>query len=249
MRILGGKDYYDSALAYGQDDGGAIFKRKGYSTDFGVVAINHDDAINPPELDIEWPLVDYSNIDEPSYHHTERVNTAAGYLLITPVLVWFCAKRYAGLRISYTNFRGPAQPSVVHWTVESLNLALIEAQTLRRTQSKPSKGSRSGRSSVAEFMARSGSTRTVEFLIRNEIAIAVHDKTLAANTWIINADVLKSVGFQKVKPAWEAMQELSMFVDAVLPKPDKPIVEITDDIVKRDKHGFDKWTFRKQAAQ
>jgi hypothetical protein len=87
-----------------------------------------------------------------------------------------------------------------------------------------------------------------DWLVLNRIAVAVLDASRAGWGWLVNADVLKTVEFQKKVTAWEAMQELSMFVGGVLPKEGAPMVEITDQTVKIAKHGFDKYSFRKQPA-
>jgi hypothetical protein len=51
--------------------------------------------------------------------------------------------------------------------------------------------------------------------------------------------------FQRAIDPYTVFQEISMFVGGVLPRNPNPMVEITDQKVKAEKHGFDKWSFRK----
>lgn len=64
--------------------------------------------------------------------------------------------------------------------------------------------------------------------------------------WHINHDNLKRVDFHKIMDPFTIFQEIQMWLSGVLPKDGPPMVAITDDIIKRDKHGFDKWSFKKK---
>jgi hypothetical protein len=60
---------------------------------------------------------------------------------------------------------------------------------------------------------------------------------------IINPN-LKKYKFYKIKDAFTAYQEISMFLGGVLSMPFKPVVDI-EDKYKIQSHGFDKWSFKK----
>jgi hypothetical protein len=62
--------------------------------------------------------------------------------------------------------------------------------------------------------------------------------------FIINP-LLKKYEFYKVFDAFQAFQEISMFLGGVLGRGEKEIVEVADKY-KIEQHGFDKWSFRKE---
>jgi len=57
--------------------------------------------------------------------------------------------------------------------------------------------------------------------------------------------VLKDISFYKVYPPPQAAQEIEMFIGGVFGNQAPPMVEVADD-VRLAKHGFDKWSFRKE---
>lgn len=57
--------------------------------------------------------------------------------------------------------------------------------------------------------------------------------------------VLKSYKFYKIFDTYSAFQEIQMFVSGVLTNPENNMVELSND-VRIKKHGFDKWSFRKE---
>ena len=70
--------------------------------------------------------------------------------------------------------------------------------------------------------------------------------------WIIDTEFyriernpcLKELGFFQVKNAYEAYQDISMFLGGVMGTDARPMVQLSDKEVHQ-KHGFDKWSFRK----
>jgi len=62
--------------------------------------------------------------------------------------------------------------------------------------------------------------------------------------FIINPN-LSDYQFYKVFDAFQAFQEISMFMGGVLGRGEKEIVEVADKY-KIEQHGFDKWSFRKE---
>lgn len=56
---------------------------------------------------------------------------------------------------------------------------------------------------------------------------------------------LREKQFNTVLDPYTAFQELSMYVGGVLPKGSNKVIDIVDDKVKAEKHGFDKHSFRK----
>jgi len=79
-----------------------------------------------------------------------------------------------------------------------------------------------------------------------------HRKYLSDRKWdnpndpkfIVNP-LLKEYEFYKVFDAFQAFQEIQMFLGGVLGNKEKPIIEVADKY-KIGQHGFDKWSFRKE---
>lgn len=69
------------------------------------------------------------------------------------------------------------------------------------------------------------------------------NRTRDQDKLIINPN-LKKYKFYKIKDAFTAYQEISMFIGGTLAVPFKPIFEISDK-AKIQSHGFDKWSFKK----
>jgi hypothetical protein len=57
--------------------------------------------------------------------------------------------------------------------------------------------------------------------------------------------MLKKLQFFKVKDSFAAFQELSMFISGVMGGSAPPMIQISDE-VRKEKHGFDEWSFRKK---
>jgi hypothetical protein len=55
---------------------------------------------------------------------------------------------------------------------------------------------------------------------------------------------LKELGFFQVKTPFEAFQEIAMFLGGVMGTDARPMVQLSDKEVHQ-KHGYDKWSFRK----
>lgn len=65
-----------------------------------------------------------------------------------------------------------------------------------------------------------------------------------SHKFIINP-ILKEYEFGRIFDAYQAFQEISMFLSGVLGNKEKEIVQVADKY-KIAQHGFDKWSFRKE---
>ncbi len=73
------------------------------------------------------------------------------------------------------------------------------------------------------------------------------------NAWnkktnIVLNPVLKDIEFYKVFDSYRAFQEISMFISGIMGGKSPPTIEISDKI-RKEKHGFDKWSFRKESTK
>lgn len=69
-------------------------------------------------------------------------------------------------------------------------------------------------------------------------------KKLVQQHWRVNGDELKDMQFFKAVDPVSLYQQLSQWIGGVLPQSGPPMVEITDDAIKAAKHGMDQWSFR-----
>ena len=84
-----------------------------------------------------------------------------------------------------------------------------------------------------------------EYLRQNKVICAIYVR-LDRNSdrlWALNTDGLDTVGFQKIMSQWQAYQEIEMFPGTILVDDADKMVKLSDDKVLT-KHGFDKWSFR-----
>jgi len=84
------------------------------------------------------------------------------------------------------------------------------------------------------------------FVYDNDAVIKLGDygRKLNSGIFIVNP-ILKDYEFYKVVDAFQAFQEISMFLGGVLGRGEKEIVVVADKY-KIAQHGFDKWSFRKE---
>lgn len=227
MRIIGGKDFYDGVMAYGQDD--TVFVRKRYSEVEGIPAT---------EVPLRHP--------KEAQRVSDQLERWADYLLeATPVMVWFAGKRFGGvcLRDKLTGVdRGAA------WDERSYREAL-ERRVRWADGLRDIMKSHRYRQAIHDLFNAEGTEQERNWLIENGVSIAIckrerWDKGLS---WKFDTDGLKALGFAKALDPYTAYQELSMWVGGVLANPERPTAELSDED-KIAKRGFDEWSFRKMPS-
>lgn len=106
---------------------------------------------------------------------------------------------------------------------------------------------------IKAFLERQGTEEHTEFLVENKIAIMIyygHEAWRGGRFQVKPQDsavlnpFLKDVEFYKVLDSFTAYQELDMFISGTLPQSTAMPIEIADKD-KIPQHGFDKWSFRK----
>ena len=256
MRIIGGHDYYDSALAFGQDLDVIFVRPKEQdvkpSSTFALPIYATATKVNliDPKVSMSWrsPFKAYRNKNE-----IPLSATANSCISFVPCIVWFAGKRYGGVNAKSID----GSINKFFWSLDSLKSfvnplgfyfadqlpqALVKKKFKWRYESKDVKLSLS-----KHLTQRDATQDELNVLIQNKVSIATwcYETDYSENVWRINGDNLKSFEFQKVLSPYQAMQELSMWVGGVLPQAGNPMVQILDDKVKIHKAGFDKWSFRK----
>jgi len=266
MRIVGGRDYYDSASAYGIDPGITFVRNSRKLTNRDMVELgNWSGAQVSLSLDIEEPEHKPRGWRRPSASHGGSYYGAYQSNVINGLVygfkdhaVLFCGKVYRGCTISTVDERTQVQREEFHfWSVDRLR-KWAEERGLKV-------GAAGGWWRVDQpldsmFAPTALDESSIQFMIKHNAAIIWKKESEerppspynyssyqdADSGWRINADGLKDIGFQSAVDPVTAFQELSMFVGGTLSAQNGPnIVEITDDKVKLAKHGMDKTSFRR----
>lgn len=260
MRIIGGKDYYDSAIAYGIDPG-IVFVRTGRSlTNAQMNGIGRWSGISVS-------LTHKDDVDSGSYYgHKRRVSTSYHdnykqidgiYYKLVEHTVIFCGKLYQGLEIlEYKSMSTPV--SSFFWNLEKLK-KWAEPRDLVVGTATPYWNRKN--SNDDPFNVISIGKDSVNAMIEHNVSIVIHanqgDTSVsrgrtgwleADSGWIADCSGLSNIGFQSALDPYSAFQELSMWVGGTLATNGPNTVTITDDKIKIAKHGFDKMSFRKSKA-
>jgi hypothetical protein len=248
MRILYGRDYYDSALAFGHDDNITFIRERDHYCDSKFV---QSGGIAEPTLDLRLHPTK-RNAFRSLYGFTHRAfQIYEGKTLVTfylmPCKVVVCAKSFQGMQI----YRSDTDKSEFYWTKDTLYQWFAEHNIRPEIWSYSSfKGhDQFADATVTKFFEPNDVSKdTLAWLVNNKITILTNKPTLhGEKQWRINGDDLKDFQFYKVRDPYTLFQEISMWVGGILPGSANPMVQITDDNIKVAKHGFDpKWSFRKQ---
>lgn len=248
MRIFGGHDYYDSALAYGQDDD-VVFLRE-----------HKEVPVKGCPLYAGYP---HAIVKSRSYWQKTAItikDPARGIieLDILPMNVYVAGRHYGGMRVVENFSRAKVEN---FWQFNEFQTWLAG---IGHTIAGPRKRDRwvtvtpemdAFPTLESFFTPQAATPAQLEWLVNNRIVIAVwcdpqgphHYRR--SEPWRCNSTEkgwsLKDLDFPRAVDPYTLFQELSMFVGGVLPRNPNPMVEITDQVVKAEKHGFDKWSFRK----
>lgn len=229
MRLIVGKDYYDSGLRYGIDQD-LVFVRDGSYEQKGW--------FDP------WP-----HIVEWKPHQRHYNGKGIPHLLQTAVI--FAGVLYRGFVENYTThgFDKATRGQIRYfWTASSLPEEYKDVyfrDYFKNDVWRPQMATRTEEYFIPKPIPETVAARIVVGIGRPVLNERVVDRTF---DWSYNCTGLNQVGFQKVLDPFTAFQRLEAFVSN-LPRNPNPMVEITDDKVKIAKHGFDKWSFRKQSGQ
>lgn len=237
MRIIGGKDYYDGARAYGIDD------------DVVFVRHNHDKVEGVKNaFDVTRKIDYYQEDSHGRFHWTHAKSHNAQGPWIYPHYVWFCGKLYTGVKARIAQ----VVPNLVKhfWDINQCRQFMDQHKLKLRVRKHYWYDNDEYVNKIEDlFQIKDATAEQLDFLIDNGIAIAIWSPEFEhQNVWKFNTDGLKSVDFAKAVDPYQAFQELSMFVGGVLPRQPREIVELSGEKIMLQKHGFDKWTFKKQGT-
>lgn len=239
MRILGGHDYYDTALAYGRDET-LVFvrspaqKARTVEPETSVLRL-------PPENTVTF---------KGSYEYVHRSTHMHGDVEYTvyPRVLWFAGKRFGAMRV-HRYGRGRASgimDDLWFWQEDRFSefLTTVDAH-LREPRKDRSPEDSINAATISAFFSDEGREDEIAWLVENRISIALQTREVGVpEHWRIDSDGLKDIHFQKRVDPYEAFQMLSQWVGGVLPRAGAEMVTISGEKTMLRKHGMDEWSFK-----
>jgi len=222
MKIIGGRDYYDSAAQYGID------------TSIRFVR-NNRAPLEAKDLPIEIPRIRLRFF---------KKKTEISFSDWFPVFVIIGDKIWHGIKIiEPSNYRIPYQADYkpyethYHWSLESLNASVEKMKMTWKGEPNSWDKEYFGEQNITKSMT--------EWMVFNNVAIITGEQQLDQSKYEINLnqDNLKNFEFFKVIDAFQLHQRIEQWVSGVLPQSENPMINISDQD-KAHKHGFWKWSFR-----
>lgn len=234
MRIIGGHDYYDTAIAFGSDPTVVFVREKSQKI---------KNVLPEPPTYFRYHEHDFIN------KNNKHFNTHSKFTLeIEPITIYVVGVKYTGVKLIVEFKYDSAKEIHFFWSEPHLYSYLNSLGAYIKLD----RYIRMYRESITiqEHFSQSGTIKELELCISNRIIIATWCKSSGdeKEDWRINGDNLKDFEFYRVLDPFRCYQEIAMYVGGVLPKPGKPMVEISDKS-KITKHGMDKWSFRKMGAK
>lgn len=241
MRIIGGRDYYDSAMAYGHDTHTTYVRGSGLlhgsdAEDLGIERAEHVVSLLAPGRDRAEYLFDVVNNAFTSAT-LRGVHFQHNY---TTVIA--CGWRRQGIRLAAWRHE-PGDGTVQYaWSRSRLDAWAAEhglrAAPLRTTAELD-----------AWFEPTPVSNAVLDAMIARRWTVLVHDPRACwyesgHGAWEVDQPVLKEVEFFRAVPPNVMFQEIDMWVGGRLASGGAEMLEISDE-VRLAKHGMDRTSFRK----
>ena len=239
MRIISKfKDYYDSALAFGQDK--------------TVVFVRDNQYLDPkrPENKILETVLPKFNINTKTKNNTQ--------IAFGPVLVVFCGKLYRGVMCNRKTKPEPIKGLVyqldenetkVFYKCDELEDYLTLYGMKLPEERKYFWQTDRNSDNLKTYLANQGTLELSEYCISNRFVTLTFMEDVATDnyrreqTWYANSS-LSHAQFYKVFDSFSAYQELDMFISGTLPQSTAMPIQI-EDKYRIQQHGFDKYSFRK----
>jgi hypothetical protein len=249
MRIIGGHDYYDIGMSAGHDEH-VVFVREKDRT------LSIDDAHKNGifEGSVNFRFEDDTTGEGISRNGTSSFRHSGCNYDFCLMSVVIANKRYGGIRFRRSCFNLFEREEVYFWGRTSLETWLGKhgLRIMDRRDDWRRVDDRSVRLDDY-FDPVTLPKRTVDYLVANRIAVMsftgegefdwIRQKMRVF--WRVNADSLKALQFYRALDAYSIFQEIEMWLGGVVAPAGNPVVVITDDRIKRDKHGFDKFILKK----
>jgi hypothetical protein len=244
MRIFSKfQDYYDSVIAYGIDQN-TVFERKRYSL--------KDDDPQCIDLFKSLPVVkEAMRTFLPS-----RYNFRGKICLKETIAVLFCGKLYTSLIFGkYDSDRRGITLLRCCYDIESIENFYAQNKAELPKHEKKSRWRRivKSKENIVAFFNKYQGAESDDFIDAHfkmdAPIILFRDCSTHLSSWrVVVNPILKDLRFYRIVDSFTAFQELSMFIGGVMGKKSPAMVEISDNN-RIAKHGFDKWSFRKESSK
>jgi hypothetical protein len=234
-------DYYDTCLVYGSDPK-CVYNRvaKAYESDKSPIKLDEKRGTLSAGISFDrcvW----------------RRSNNNIG-------VVWFCGQSFPFITISKPVGCVPSRnifkkevPDIIYcYSIEELEKALPTVLSKDRVKSYFAKTKRNRyhfdsdttQERAHKFFNETTfpKERIIESLCKLGVPYFRYDFVKGILT---TNPMLKDMQFYKVKDAFTAYQDISMFISGVMGGQSPPMIPISDE-VRKSKHGFDEWSFRKK---
>ena len=253
MRIVGGHDYYDSAIQYGIDDSIVFVRERDktvntYPTKLPKARIYLEDK-NGKNVGNYYGSNGHLTIDHIEPYRFE----------IHKIHVLFCGRLFSGLRIKTT--KAPYRPlpkdrcfwkyldftkflDDYGWQLSN-KVRYVDYLSNEKVRYVDYLSNEKG-SSVDLIEKYFIPENCKDWMVSRGITLGLLKKKDYKPVWYVDSPELKSVEFYKAIDAFTAFQEISMWVGGVLANQGNKTIEITDNNMKIRKAGHDpKVSFRK----
>jgi hypothetical protein len=245
MRIIGGRDFYDTALGHGRDEA-LVFERSPLEKAKVIEHAKSGFHAAPP---FACEFVGEKNWQrELSFAHRDLLY---GY---APRVVYFAGKRYAGVQLHVTeNRRWVPTEEHFFWSKGTFRAHLLEVgRSLRDPDRIFGRDDTLNEKNFDAFFDTQATKGEIDWMVDNHVGVAISKNCVVWDNyqdrqdygWLINSDGLGAMRFQKALDPYQAFQNLSQWVGGVLSGEGRPMVKITDEKVILGKHGFDKRSFK-----
>lgn len=259
MRIIGGKDYYDSAIAYGIDPG-IVFVRDSRKLDNGQMDglaghVGISLSLVKTE-DVNKFYTERKMVSADRYHNSRTIDGVKYFLQEQNVI--FCGKIYRGLILTEWP-KNNEKVVTTFWSLSKLQKWAADRDMV--VKKNTSFWNRAKEFDEDPFTPQDLPRDEIDKMIEINASILIQtgepDTSIGKGRigwaecdsgWIADCDILKDIGFQSALDPYSAFQELAMWVGGTLATNGPNTVTITDNNVKIAKHGFDKFSFRKPKA-
>ena len=238
MRIISPfHDYYDSAMALGQD------RSRVYLRNTAAHAENHPLTVLQPLLREVRVLGGFSVAQttpfSPGYAQLEARASWLPSTSVTEFFVLLAGQLYPGLRVGVPG----AAPQYAYSLEHAVQLCLAAAIDLRKSRFNRIWDTRSGEQQLAALFAYKHSRQFHELCVEHRVPLA-----LVTVADVLTDPALGAVRFFQELDAWETFQALDTFIGGMACSDEDAMVRISDKD-RLTQHGFDAQSFRKPPSK
>lgn len=258
MKIVGGRDYYDGGMVFGQDTD-VVYVRNGRTIQNWEERINGKKVLPDPEYDSLRSVLAPRSIlirDRAEKVVSKRTVYGDSYnynnYLLEPFTILVAGILYTGMRVIVPMSINPYTPELLlfAWSNEALK-RILKADV--HVTSSGGSLLRVDARSVEYFKSSPVNSSVVELCQDKRITIAYVAQKQMIEGWdnkiILDGVHLGRMGFATCVDPTTCFQNIYSWVSGVLSDNSNRMVQITDEKIMLKKHGMDHTSFRKPKEQ